>query len=70
MSKIEDSINKIGMDQTIKAMLDAAYQMATYYRALCASGLPHDAALALTVALQTSIFSRPPAPPIPPEDMP
>jgi hypothetical protein len=69
VSKMDDSINKIGMDQTIKAMVDSAFQMSTYYRALCANGLPDDAALALTVALQTSILSQPPRP-TPPEDTP
>ena len=59
MSKIDDSINMIGMEQTLKVMLDAAKQMATYYQALLGQGVPSEAALDLTIALQTAIFTRP-----------
>lgn len=70
---IEDDINKIGIDQSLKAIMQVANQVASYYLVLRQEGIPVAVAQALTVGFQVELFAmqsrQPPAAP-PNEEQP
>lgn len=67
MSRMDDEINRIGVDQALQAVLDFAEQVAAYYLALRRHGVPTAAAAGLAAAFQASWLARVPASTPPPE---